>query len=144
MFGFIHRLYIEHLDDDKNPLIYLQLCVLYRQTGVYKAGKSYMIRSKTKTGCLSKFQELRCLENIIPNPNDPTPFTISYGSYTIKQHKQWQSDALSRYVHTLTKLDDAFYYITDLDKRISYLEDKLLQLRPDLSSILLSTEVLFI
>lgn len=143
MFGFIHRLYIEHLDDDKNPLIYLQLCVPYRETGVFKAGKSYMIRSKTKTSCLSKFQELRRLENIIPNPNDPNPFTIAYGSYTIKEHKKWYSDALSKYVHTLTKLDDAFYYITDLDKKISYLEDKLHQLRPDWRSIL-STQVLLI
>jgi hypothetical protein len=31
MFGFIHRLFIEHSDDKENPLVYLQLCMPYDQ-----------------------------------------------------------------------------------------------------------------
>ncbi len=141
MFGFIHRLFIEHSDDKENPLVYLQLCMPYDQTGIYKAGKSYMIRSKTKNGCLSKIQELRRLENIIIDPNNPKPYSISYGSYTVKEHKKWYADALSRYVQSLTELDESFYYITDADKKILYLTVKLSQLRPDYKS-LLSTQFL--
>lgn len=29
MFGFIHRLFMEHFDDKENPLVYLQLCMPY-------------------------------------------------------------------------------------------------------------------
>jgi hypothetical protein len=136
MFGIIHRLFVEHSDDKENPLVYLQLCLPYHETGIYKAGKSYMIRSKTKNGCLSKIQELSRLENIIIDPNNPKPYSVAYGSYTINMHKKIYAEALGWYVQSITKLDDAFYYITDSDKKISYLKDKLNQLRPDYRSLL--------
>ncbi len=136
MFGFIHRLLIQHSDDKQNPLVYLQLCMPYDQTGIYKAGKSYMIRSRTKNGCFSKIQEITRLENIIIDPNDPNPYSISYGSYTVNEHKKWYADALGRYVQSLTELDESFYYITDLDKKILYLTVKLSHLQPDYKSLL--------
>jgi len=142
MFGFIHRLYISHPDDEKNPLVYLQLCVPYKETGVFKSGKSYMIRSKTKPGCASKYYELKRLENAVPDLKNPNPYSVAYGSYTIGMHKQIYSDALTWYVQSITGLDDAFYYITDVDKKISYLEDKLRQLKPEQS--ILSCQVLFL
>ena len=136
MFGIIHRLFIEHPDDKENPLVYLQLCMPYHETGIYKAGKSYMVRSKTKNGCLSKSQELSRLENIIIDYNNPKPYSVAYGSYTINMHKKIYAEALGGYVQSITKLDDAFYYITDSDRKISYLKDKLSQLRPDCKSLL--------
>lgn len=136
MFGFIHRLFIEHSDDKEDPLVYLQLCVPFDQTGIYKAGKSYMIRSRTKNGCFSKIQEIRRSENIIIDLNNPKPYSISYGSYTIKEHKKWYADALSRYVQSLTEMDQSFHYITDVDKKISYLTVKLSQLHPNYKSLL--------
>lgn len=136
MFGFIHRLFIEHSDDKENPLVYLQLCMPYHETGIFKAGKSYMIRSRTKTGCLSQIQDLSRLEKITIDLNNPKPYSVSYGSYTISMHKKIYSEALGWYVQSITKLDNAFYYITDSDKRISYLIDKLSQLRPDYKSLL--------
>jgi hypothetical protein len=133
MLGFIHRLYIEHDDDKEDPLVDLQLHCLCAQTGVFKAGKSYVIRGNTKSGCWSQFEELVRLER---NLHDPKSFKIAYGSYTRKQHTEWYSYALGAYINKLTKLDDAYYLITDLDKKIGYLEGKLRQLRPDWKSIL--------
>ena len=141
MFGFVHRLHVEHIDDNENPLIYLKLCFPYAKTGIFKAGKSYMIRSKTESVCYSKFNELRCLENLIPDLSDPKPFNITYGSYLMEGHKEIYSLALSHYISTLTKLDRAFYYITDIDKQIIYLEDRLCQLKPDWRAILWSQTV---
>ena len=142
MLGFIHRLYIEHLNDDENPLIYLKLCFPYRDTGIFKAGNSYVIRTRTKSRCFSEFEKLRRLKKIIPNPTDPNPFRIDYGTYMIREYKKMYSEALFRYVCSLTELGDAFRYIENVNKEISYLEYKIRELRPDWRSIL-STEVIF-
>lgn len=133
MLGFIHRYYVEHNDDKEDPLVCLQLHCLYDQIGVFKSGKSYVIRSNTKSGGWSQFEKVINLEK---NLHDPPSYKITHGVYTRKQHKEYYTDALGAYINTLTKLDDAYYFITDADKRMTYLEDRLRQLRRDWKSIL--------
>jgi hypothetical protein len=136
MFGFIHRLCVIHSEDEKNDLTWLQLCFHYSELGVFKAGKSYMIRDATKRGCISKLQQLCLSEKIIPNINNPAPYSITYGHYTKGLLKKDFCRHLSIYVSSLAKPDDARYYITDVDKEIEYLTLKLSQLRPDYKSSL--------
>lgn len=142
MFGFIHRLCIIHPDDEKNDLTWLQLCFHYGEPGVFKAGKSYMIRDGTKRGCMSKLQQLCHSEKIIPDLNNPAPYSITYGNYTKGDLRKDFCRHLSIYVSSLTKLDDACYYITDVNKEIEYFTLKLSQLRPDYKSSL-PAELLF-
>lgn len=142
MLGFIHRLYVEHEEDKYDDLIYLRLCYPYNNTGVFKAGKSYMIRSKTKLGCNDYFFKLRQLENIIPDTDNPKPFSIAYGNYAFFEHKEWYCDALDRYIHSKIERDEAFVYITKLKNKIQYLEKKFRELHPDFEETM-SPEILF-
>ncbi len=127
----IKRLYVWHPDDKFNPLIKLKLCVPYDSVGVFKAGKSYVLRFKTKFGSRMLLDSLRDTENIIPDPTNPAPYSTDYGSHTISEHKKSYSDALGRYVNYLAKLGDDYLHIKNMDERIEYLTARLSELRPD-------------
>ena len=128
----IKRLYVWHRDDKANPLIELKLCVPYDSVGVFKAGNSYVIRFKTKTGSRMLFDSLRRTENIIHDyPYILEPYSTAYGSYTISEHKKFYSDALGRYVNYLAKLGDDYLHIKNMEERIEYLTARLSELRPD-------------
>ena len=140
MFGFIHRLYIEHSDDQNNPLIYLQLSRFYDWTGIFMAGQSYMLRSKTRNECMKMMCELTLLEKKLPDLAKPEPWHVQLGCYTIRSHKEMYITALGRYIYSLTqRMDEASHYITDLDKQLSYYTDKLSQLNPHYEKLFTAT-----
>ena len=141
MFGFIYRLHIQHPDDKENYLVYLQLSQFYKFTGIFKAGKSYMIRSKTKKDCESMIYEIIRVENNLPEPTEMHRWSQGLGCYTVRQHKEFYIAALTEYIESLTRLDYAFRYITDSDKKLSYLEEKLGQLVPYYEKKLLKSEL---
>lgn len=131
MLGFIFRCYIQHPNDEENRLIYLQLSQRYEDAGIFKAGQSYMIRSKTKNECISMIYEIMRFDKIsVPKFNDVGPWCPSSGYYTVRQQKEMYIVALLRYLSSLTQVDETFRYITDADKKLSYLDDKLRQLKP--------------
>jgi hypothetical protein len=133
MFGFVRRIWIEHADDAENRLVRLQLHCHCSEIGVFKSGKSYMIRNNTNSGCMSQIDVLGRLDR---NLHELKQYHSGYGCYTRKEFREEYTHALMAYIVTLAKLDDACYLITDLDKKIYYFEDKLRQLRPDWKSIL--------
>lgn len=137
MFGFIYRLYIQHPDDEENDLIYLQLSKNYTLTGLFMAGKSYMMRSKTKNESKLMLYEIMLLEKKLPDPT----WRAGLGYYTIRQHKEMYIVALMRYINSLTRIDDAFRYITDSDKKLEYLTDKLRKLNPNYKSDLFKADM---
>ncbi|MBN1664015.1 MAG: hypothetical protein JW943_10485 [Deltaproteobacteria bacterium] len=131
MFGFIFRCYIQHPDDEENHLIYLQLSYRYEETGIFEAGKSYMIRSKTKNEFFSMMYEIMHFKKIsIPKSHEVGPWCPTPGYYTIRQQREMYIIALHRYVSSLTQIDETFRYITDADKKLSYLDNKLSKLKP--------------
>jgi len=135
-----HRLYVSHDDDDTDPLVHLKLCASFGDLGVFKAGKSYMIKSRTKRGCFDLLDRLRERERIIPDPDNPEPYSIALGSYAFWDYKEFYCDALGWYVHSLMKKEDAFEHVTRVKEKIKYLEKKLKQLKPHIE---LSLEHLF-
>jgi len=140
MLGFIYRLYIQHPDDEQNPLIYLQLSYDYKRTGLFMAGQSYMMRGQTKNQCVSMMNEIWRMGKKLPEPNTecwwPGP-----GYYTVRQQKEMYIISLIRYISTLTKIDSTFRYVTDTDKKLLYLTDKLKQLNQYYESDLFSAEM---
>lgn len=100
-----------------------------------------MIRSKTKLGYIKWLNELRQLENIIPDPKNPAPYRVAYGNYPIWEHKEWYCNALSAYLYGKIKEEEAFSYITKISQKIAYLEKKLRELHPNYR-LILSPEIL--
>jgi hypothetical protein len=153
MFGFTYRLWIEHPNDKENHLVSLQLAEDYKRNGIFKAGQSYLVRSKTKKEITFMLREILAFE--IENNYDRDEFAsrcIGPQCYTTKEHKGSYMYGLIKYIHSLTgferKLyqlpdyfDDAFSYITDLDNKVAYLENKLYQLIPDYKEILFRTKL---
>jgi hypothetical protein len=150
MFGFIHRLLIEHEDEEsgtygepKNQLIYFKLCIPYKEIGVYKASKSYVIRADTEGYVFRALDELRRRENIMPDPARHKPFILS-GIQTglVKTHKKWLVIALASYISSIGGNISAYHYMTEVDKQLEYLDNVLKELRKDYHS-LISVEKLF-
>ncbi|OQC48170.1 MAG: hypothetical protein BWX60_00120 [Candidatus Marinimicrobia bacterium ADurb.Bin030] len=143
MFGFIYRLWIQHPNDKENHLISLQLSEDYESTGIFKAGQSYMIRSKTKKEIPLMLKEILAFE-IEKNydRNEFVSWCVGPDCYTVKEHKSVYMYCLIYYIRMLMGiklgpyqlpdyLDDAFSYITELDNKVAYLESKLYKLIPN-------------
>jgi hypothetical protein len=128
-----HRLLILHKDDSNNLLVKLKLNFSKGEPGIYKAGKSYVINSRIKTGIYYNLSKLREKEGIIPDIENPEPYELILTCSPFWWYKEFYCDALNAYVYSIEKQqgikrDGAYLYITDLKQKIEYLENRLTQL----------------
>jgi hypothetical protein len=135
MLGFLFWLRLIHEDDD-NYLTFLKLSYPYSKTGVYRSGKSIIIKSHTKWGCYKYLDRLVESECIIHDgkPKDfpvyGEPILILKNTYVyylelyISSELGYNSDVLN-----------TLKYITRTSKKIAYLEAEVKKLFPDYKNI---------
>jgi hypothetical protein len=123
-----------YYNPNSDKMEHLRLCFLYNLAGVFKAGNSYMIKTRTPWMMKSFLAQLIKSEGLDPN----NPNLIFYrGYYSIWEYRKFYCDALARYVKTQVELPEAYSFIKGVKNKVAYLESTFCKLEGHYSDHLL-------